>query len=650
MQQAVLEMLACAIAAAPFVIAYRFGGIGLENSSGLPHQAFVGIIPLGLSTLFLFGTKKEKAFALQRPSFIIALCAFLIWAALSLFWAHNTYEGARIWLQWITVLPLLFLITHITKAAREENLLRTALIASCAAVSFIGLIQHFGPHLLPFIPQRLPPASTFGHRNFAVQYVVLTLPIAAALWVGARRRHHYWFAAAALACSLAYLGNSGSRAAILALGIEAVCGAFLWRVSTFKKQSHTKPEKEKYLSGALALLLPLALLFAPAPPPAEEESLRERAATTLETLAHSGTLLQEDWDIAKHPMAANNMRTRIVLWRNSWKMFLDAPLAGVGLGNFKIQYPRYLRAGMDDRIFDASAQPSHPHNELIAITVETGLIGLILFLWLSLSFARAYLSTLKSIQDSDTRAFIWAIGTGLCGLAATAMVSFPLHKALPPFIIALYAGILVRHGAQTKQRASAWHIPAAYTTALSICIAIAAILSAYGQYRSISGEYWLARAREAARRKAWADTLAFSRLAIAYVPFRPRAAYPMGRAYFMEGRPEESVRVFKKLLQSYPHDINSHLGLGLAYQKLGYFDNAIRQFEKTLAITPTYAKAHNGIGLTHMQQKNFQQAAEAFQEAVRYDPENKTYRARLSAALALSGASPVSSGASERLR
>jgi O-antigen ligase len=64
---------------------------------------------------------------------------------------------------------------------------------------------------------------------------------------------------------------------------------------------------------------------------------------------------------------------RFEIYRGTAEMFADHPLLGVGLGNFKYRIAEYTRFGIA------------PHNNLISVLGETGLLGLVAFAWLSLA-------------------------------------------------------------------------------------------------------------------------------------------------------------------------------------------------------------------------------------------------------------------------
>jgi O-antigen ligase len=79
---------------------------------------------------------------------------------------------------------------------------------------------------------------------------------------------------------------------------------------------------------------------------------------------------------------------RIDLWLSSLAMLRDHPIFGVGPDNFVYQYQQiYLREG-------ASAEPnlSHPHNWVLNVWLEIGLLGLAGFVWLVVRFWRRALA------------------------------------------------------------------------------------------------------------------------------------------------------------------------------------------------------------------------------------------------------------------
>jgi putative inorganic carbon (HCO3(-)) transporter len=98
---------------------------------------------------------------------------------------------------------------------------------------------------------------------------------------------------------------------------------------------------------------------------------------------------------------------RLDLWLSSLQMIRDHPLLGVGLDNFAYLYQQvYLRDA-------AAAEPnlSHPHNWVLHLWLELGLLGLIAFGWLVFRFAKRAWRSPKS----------WLVA-GACGAIADMLV------------------------------------------------------------------------------------------------------------------------------------------------------------------------------------------------------------------------------------
>jgi putative inorganic carbon (HCO3(-)) transporter len=102
---------------------------------------------------------------------------------------------------------------------------------------------------------------------------------------------------------------------------------------------------------------------------------------------------------------------RLDLWVSSLEMVRDHPWFGIGLDNFAYLYQQvYLREG-------AAAEPnlSHPHNWVLHVWLELGLLGLISFGWLLWRFWRQARQVLAA---SGTR---WVVA-GACGSMADLLV------------------------------------------------------------------------------------------------------------------------------------------------------------------------------------------------------------------------------------
>ncbi len=101
---------------------------------------------------------------------------------------------------------------------------------------------------------------------------------------------------------------------------------------------------------------------------------------------------------------------RVDLWLSSLEMVRDHPLLGIGLDNFAYVYQTYLRDG-------AVAEPnlSHPHNWILHVWLELGILGLVAFCWLVVRF---WFSTREALTKTESP---WLIA-GAAGAMADVLV------------------------------------------------------------------------------------------------------------------------------------------------------------------------------------------------------------------------------------
>ncbi len=109
-------------------------------------------------------------------------------------------------------------------------------------------------------------------------------------------------------------------------------------------------------------------------------------------------------------------RDRVSTWRNSISIAGRRPLSGMGYGTYPYAY-RLWRADHNFR-GEASIVPLHAHNIFLHILTETGVPGLLLFLYILFNAYR--ISLTKIAADKNER--LWHI------YAVTALIGFTLHE------------------------------------------------------------------------------------------------------------------------------------------------------------------------------------------------------------------------------
>jgi len=114
------------------------------------------------------------------------------------------------------------------------------------------------------------------------------------------------------------------------------------------------------------------------------------------------------------------MGKRASMRHDTWRIFLDHPVLGTGLGTLQTVFPPYESA-YDARIVN------HTHNDYLEALAETGLAGGICCLWF---LAVLFIESIKGLKDlggSFGAALNLSGLVGCCGLLVHSLVDFNLH-------------------------------------------------------------------------------------------------------------------------------------------------------------------------------------------------------------------------------
>ena len=111
---------------------------------------------------------------------------------------------------------------------------------------------------------------------------------------------------------------------------------------------------------------------------------------------------------------------RASMRHDTFRIFLDHPALGTGLGTFQMVFPPY-ESNYDARIVN------HAHNDYLEVLAETGLAGGICCLWF---LAILFIESVKGLKDlggSFGAALNLSGLVGCCGLLVHSLVDFNLH-------------------------------------------------------------------------------------------------------------------------------------------------------------------------------------------------------------------------------
>jgi len=344
------------------------------------------------------------------------LLVLWLWLAVSVLWSQVPYiSGITFW--WVGVLPIVYLIYVLSPEIDASwSPLVSMLFIVGVVLSLVGLYQ--------FILLNDSPRGPFIYRNLLAAFLnmlilVLSarflLPVIArdppvnandssviatqskakgkqshttnriSLFEGLHKQSYTNYDRPLMLAGIFFLiltvGLIRSRGAILCLSVGMLCLVMLVRPHVYSKRELYK------IIAAFVIALALAQV-------STAGEMGERLLTL------------------KDPYSAGT--DRFIIWKASWKMILDGPWYGIGLGTYWFAWPPYRPAGESSAGFFV-------HNDYLQIVIEGGWPALFSLLAILAAIACTFFSTYRNVSVDGS------VKIETTGLVA-AMLSVFLHN------------------------------------------------------------------------------------------------------------------------------------------------------------------------------------------------------------------------------
>jgi len=260
-------------------------------------------------------------------------------------------------------------------------------------VSIFAILQHltFNGKLYWFRAMRFGglPVGPYVNRNHFAGFAELVIPVALVpLLLGRVRRERIFLVGLFALVPIVALVLSASRGGIISLTTEIAVLALLLLVMR-------KVRRQNAVVGGIVVLCAMMMVSWIG---VQQVLQRFSGMQSLEVAVGKRAAMRQD----------------------TWRLFLDHPVIGTGLGTFEMVFPPY------DSLYDGRVV-NHAHNDYLETLAETGVLGGIccaLFLGLVL------LNSMKGLAELGT-SFAAALNLsgliGCVGIAVHSLVDFNLH-------------------------------------------------------------------------------------------------------------------------------------------------------------------------------------------------------------------------------
>ncbi|HET8921510.1 MAG TPA: O-antigen ligase family protein [Candidatus Acidoferrum sp.] len=259
-------------------------------------------------------------------------------------------------------------------------------------VSVFGILQHltFNGKLYWFREMRYGgiPFGPYVNRNHFAGFAELILPLALVPLVLGRVRRERWPIVGLFAVlPIGALFLSASRGGIISFGAELVVLALVVVL---------RRTKGKQLLAAGGILL---------------------AALLLVSWLGVGQILQRFSSLQSLEVSEGK---RASMRRDTWRIFLDHPLVGTGLGTLQIVYPPH------ETVYDGKIV-NHTHNDYLEVLAETGLLGGLCCAWFIGVLLIEALKRSRDLNNSFAGALQLSGLVACSGILVHSLVDFNLH-------------------------------------------------------------------------------------------------------------------------------------------------------------------------------------------------------------------------------
>ncbi len=558
---------------------------------GVPHEMMlqdtlksiiVAFMSLG-AALILFWRQRNRREAF-RWHFVMWLPVMLcVYALGSMVWAHTYLAGVEA-IRWFLFVVILWLVLNSFSRERLPMLV-WGIHLGALSVALLGAAQYWFD--VKFIPQGPNPAATFVNRNFAAEFVCMTLVFSAWLIMRERRTGMLVFLSATSAFNFLFLMMCGTRSALIASYISFVFIAILaWK---FRKllAFPTWSSEQRIIVPAAMLAVILGLGFIPS----GNSSPEFKGVAPFERVIKRTAAIQA---------ADGTLGVRLVMWKASWTMIKARPFSGVGAGTWEADIPLYQAKGSQ------LETDYYVHNEIIQVVAEYGIAGWLFLLGLIVYSLRSAWLVFRAKTESEMQeGLIRAVAlTSMLALMVVSNIGFPWRLATTGVMFAICLGLLaacdarlgVRNflGAKRLPWAPAASQIAAVTTVG--CLALATYISY--------------KAAECEQKIVQSVKMALS-ISASGDPNSPR----------FDKMKREMLQTAREGIAINPHYRKITPMLGDELAKWGDWKNAVWVWESVLGSRPYVAAIATNVARGHLATNNMEKSMEFLQKAKVVQPD-----------------------------
>lgn len=569
----------------------------LIDAITLPRMLLLFFAEIAILGLFLF--RKNKDFHSHTTVFLssflgISLVTYLLFAGLSLSQTLSFSDGLVEWLKIFSWLIIMLLSSFFFKEQEQKIILLKVSMLAALLVSLLGVAEYL------VIINKLDQDkilytvnSTFEHKNLLATGLLLSIPFSLISFMLAKEK--FWKGLSLLTTVLIFflILVTQSRAAWLGLVGSLIVGLLLLLSSPNKRQKILNPKWIISITTVFCIAISGIWLFSSQNDVANSPIKRVQAIFTYEDTKNEHT---------------ETIKERFVLWNNSIAMLKEYPVLGVGLGQWKIHFPKYniknLRSEQGQIFFQ------RPHNDYLWVFSEMGILGGLSYLSLLLGILYAAFKVLRH-HDLEKNATYWLIlltTLGLLTFIIFSIVDFPKERP----VHLLWSGLLMALIWQEYQKIALVKPKFNNSSGVLYIFLAIAVFGAFFVIMRIRSEAACKQALHARSQKQSFVTLQYLNQANNWTYRLDPASTPLswyiGEAHFLMNEPQKALEAFEAAKQLHPYHIHTLNNLGATYFALNNLEEAKNYFQQVLDWAPHFPDANMNMAAISYNQGQIKEA------------------------------------------
>ena len=328
----------------------------------------------------------------------------------------------------------------------------------------------------------------------------------------------------------------------------------------------------------------------------------------------------------------NSLNFRALLWKDSLRMIMENFLFGVGGGNFRIVFPLFTSDDLWGIITKQNIDSiSSPLNDYLRIWSETGIVGIVIFLFLIIKTINMGIKRYFNAKGSFEKAFLLCNLSGLFSILVLMLFSSILDYLVFGMFLFIFIGCLnsgkvlfveneesivaVRFIAQLSSHKYDRYILGKYKFILFIVIfLLMSIIGGIINTKKLVGELYYQIGEKYFEFRNYNQALINYKIAETYVPHSMNVYRNYGNALKLTKNYNSAIEVYRKYLNLNPNDFKTYLEIAYCYIVINNPDAELGELLKAYRIRKD-SKVGIEIGNLYYRKGEYKNAIEYYEKA-----------------------------------